>query len=590
MSTPRGELVFAGPGGLVVVRPDLLKPIHARAPLVVTEVRVHGRRLPGDPFLDAGARGALQIHPGDGGFEVGFAALDYGAPERVRYAYRLLGLSRGWMEADASRRVAAFSNLAPGRYLLEIRASDPSQTWAPQVLRLPVTVLPAWNQTLWFHLLEALGAIGIVLLLVLWRTAHLQHRRRELETLVAERTQVLEAQAAELAEERSRAEALAQSKSDFLANMSHEIRTPLNGVVAVADLLTRSELPEKQRAMAEIIRASGDTLQRLLSDILDVARIESGKITIESAPFDLEAMVRSVAGLSQLKCDEKGVQLAVDVSPQVDRLVIGDMVRVRQVVTNLLSNAVKFTEKGEVRLSVERATPDRIRFTVADTGVGFAMSDKSKVLGRFEQADSSITRRFGGTGLGLSICCDLAGLMGGVLDCEGRPGQGARFWMELPLQAAAATESLEGAAACASSASEMEDRPLRILLADDHPTNRKVVELMLQGGLAELTMVEDGRQAVDAFGQGVFDVVLMDMQMPVMDGLSAIAAIRRHELADGLRRTPVVMLTANALPEHVAEARAAGADLHLAKPFTAKALYDAITCALSTEETLEAAA
>ncbi len=586
--TPSGELVFAGRGGLEVVRPDLLKPIKAHAPLVVTEVRVHGRLLPGDPFLGMGARGSLQIHPGDGGFEVGFAALDYGAPERVRYAYRLLGVSRAWTEADASRRLAAFNNLAPGRYQLEIRASDPSQTWAPQLLRLPVTVLPAWNQTLWFQLLEVLASIAVVLLLVRWRTAHLQHRRRELESLVAERTQVLEAQAVELAEARLRAEAMAQSKSDFLANMSHEIRTPLNGVVAVADLLTRSALPEKERGMAEIIRSSGDTLQRLLSDILDMARIESGKITIECAPFDVDAMVRSVAGLSQLKCDEKGVQLAVDVSPQIDRLVFGDMVRVRQVVTNLLSNAVKFTEKGEVRLSVERVTPARMRFTVTDTGVGFAMSDKSKVLGRFEQADSSITRRFGGTGLGLSICCDLAGLMGGVLDCEGELGRGARFWMELPLAPAAEEETRDAAANPA--AGEMEDRLMRILLADDHPTNRKVVELMLHDGLAELTMVEDGRQAVDAFQMGGFDVVLMDMQMPVMDGLSAIAEIRRLELAGDLRRTPVIMLTANALPEHVAEARAVGADLHLAKPFTAQALFDAINLALSTEEALEAAA
>ncbi len=587
--TRSGDLVFAGRGGLEVVRPERLQPIRTRAPLVVTEVRVHGRPLAGDPFLDTGARGALQIHPGDVGFEVGFAALDYGAPERVRYAYRLLGASRAWTDIDASRRLAAFSNLAPGRYQLEIRASDPAQTWPTQALRLPVTVLPAWNQTLWFHVLEVLASVALVVLLVRWRTAHLQHRRSELESLVAERTHVLEAQAAELAEARLRAEAMAQSKSDFLANMSHEIRTPLNGVVAVADLLTRSELPEKQRAMAEIIRSSGDTLQRLLADILDMARIESGKITIECAAFDVDAMVRSVAGLSQLKCDEKGVQLAVDVSPQIDRLVIGDMVRVRQVVTNLLSNAVKFTERGEVRLSVERTSPERMRFTVTDTGVGFAMADKAKVLGRFEQADSSITRRFGGTGLGLSICCDLAALMGGVLDCEGEPGVGARFWMELPLEAST-VEALDDAAPSAPAAGEMDDRPLRILLADDHPTNRKVVELMLHGGLAELTMVEDGQQAVDAFRTGSFDIVLMDMQMPVMDGLSAIGEIRRLERCGDLRRTPVVMLTANALPTHVAEARAAGADLHLAKPFTAQALFDAINVALSTDDAKEAAA
>ncbi len=389
--------------------------------------------------------------------------------------------------------------------------------------------------------------------------------------------------AGQLRRARRAADAANRAKSEFLANMSHEIRTPLNGVVAVADMLSRADLPPKEREMAEIIRASGDTLQRLLSDILDVARIEAGQITIESAPFHVGDMVRSVAALSQLKCDEKGVRLVVEVDPDVDHAAMGDLVRVRQVVTNLLSNAVKFTERGEVRLTVQRTASGAARFTVVDTGVGFNMADKSKVLGRFQQADSSITRRFGGTGLGLAICCDLASRMGGALDCDSIPGEGSRFWMELPLEPAEMELVVENEAGAGMSDA------LRILLADDHPTNRKVVELMLEGAAADLTCVEDGQQALDMFRSRRFDLILMDMQMPVMDGVTCIREIRSLEQAGATERTPIVMLTANALPEHVSTAMEAGADLYLAKPFTAASLFDTIAAAFPAPVEAEAA-
>ncbi len=585
------DLLFGGVGGLEIVHPRRYNPTYRTPPLRITEVREHGRVLPGDPFQALAPGAALHLPPSGGGLEVGFAALDYGAPGRVRYAYRLLGASSAWAEVDVNRRLVSFNSLAPGRYTLEIRASDSYGDWRPQVLRLPIVVAPAWDQSLWFHLGEVLVGLGVVLLLVLWRTDHLNRRRRELEQMVEERTyelqdqkhelqtrkDALERQAIELAEARTRAETLAQAKSDFLANMSHEIRTPLNGVVAVADVLARSDLPSRERDMAELIRASGDTLQRLLSDILDMARIESGKITVEIAPFHVGDMVRAVADLSQLRCDEKGIGLQVEIGPDLDEVVTGDMVRVRQVITNLLSNAVKFTDRGEVRMLAERLADGWVRFTVSDTGVGFSMDDKVKVLSRFGQADSSITRRFGGTGLGLSICCNLAALMGGVLDCDSEPGVGSRFWIELPLEPA--SQGLVPEHALKAGSDSNEGAPLRLLVADDHPTNRQVVKLMLDD-VAELTFVEDGAQAVEAFERGAYDAILMDMQMPVMDGLTALGQIRRREQDMGLARTPAIMLTANALPEHVASACAAGADLHLAKPFTASDLFKAIEEAL----------
>ena len=402
------------------------------------------------------------------------------------------------------------------------------------------------------HMIVELGSflVFIVLALLLWQ-AHVARALRRA---------------------RQNAEAANTAKSEFLANMSHEIRTPLNGVVAVADMLARADLGAREQEMVEIIRSSGDTLQRLLSDVLDLARIESGKITIESAPFHVGEMVRGVAALSQLRCEEKGVLLTVAIAPDLDGLVSGDMVRVRQVVTNFLSNAVKFTEAGSIQVTAERTGSGMARFTVVDTGVGFDPASKGRVMGRFQQADSSITRRFGGTGLGLAICAELAGLMGGLVDCESTPGKGALFWMELPLPPA----EVEAAAPLPSSAAPDEGGRLRILVADDHPTNRRVLELMLHD-VADLVSAENGREALDALAAGpAFDLVLMDMQMPVMDGLTAVREIRRLEAAQVRPRLPVIMLTANAMPEHIADAAAAGADLHLGKPFTAETLFDAI--------------
>ncbi len=379
---------------------------------------------------------------------------------------------------------------------------------------------------------------------------------------------------------RRAAEEASRSKSDFLANMSHEIRTPLNGVVAMADALARSELGPREREMVDIVRSSSDTLERLLSDILDTAKIESGQITIESAPFNLADVGRETAALWRTKAEAKGVALEIEIPQDADRLVYGDVVRIRQILTNLVSNALKFTAEGEVRLSVVDVSDDRVRFTVSDTGVGFEAEQKDRIFGRFHQADGSITRRFGGTGLGLAISRELAELMGGELDCDSEPGVGSRFWFETPLPP---VDTVETGAPSATDV-DVEAIPLRILLADDHPVNRKVIEVLLSGASADLVCVADGKEALDAFQAGDFDLVLMDMQMPVMDGLTATSEIRAFELQQGRNRTPVLMLTANAMPEHIEAGRKAGADGHLAKPVTLATLFAAISQVLTPAE------
>ena len=352
--------------------------------------------------------------------------------------------------------------------------------------------------------------------------------------------------ASRLRQAQLKAEAASLSKTEFLANMSHEIRTPLNGVVAVADMLSQAKLPERERKMAEIIRSSGQSLERLLSDVLDLARVEAGQLTIEAAPFHAADLVRAVAALCRLRADEKGLALNTEIDPALERWFVGDTVRVRQILTNFTSNAVKFTAKGAVTIRAEMPSHGRLRFSVIDSGVGFGPEVKARLFGRFQQADGSITRRFGGTGLGLAISRQLASLMDGLVDCESAPGHGSRFWFEAPFAEAAAPEH--------GSDTDVVDAPapraVRVLVADDHATNQMVVKMMLDQFHVESVIVDDGLKAVEALRAGAFDAVLMDMQMPVMDGLEATRTIRREEVASGRPRTPILMLSANALPEH----------------------------------------
>ncbi|WP_313574623.1 ATP-binding protein [Brevundimonas sp.] len=378
------------------------------------------------------------------------------------------------------------------------------------------------------------------------------------------------------------AEAANRAKSEFLANMSHEIRTPLNGVVAMAEALAGRDLREQDRELVNIIRSSGVTLERLLSDILDVARIESGQLAIEPTPFDLEQAARDVVALWAPLALDKGVELRLGYDAALARRVVGDAVRLRQVLTNLISNALKFTQAGSVTLNVDLLDQDRVRFAVVDTGIGFDAEFKSRIFHRFQQEDGSITRRFGGSGLGLAISDDLVRLMGGELDCDSPPGEGARFWFELSLPPAEAGEDQMDESVFTPAALPRTDREgvPRVLLADDHPANRKVIEVMLEPLGVELTAVEDGAQALAAFREGGFDLVLMDMQMPVMDGLTATAEMRAYERRTGAEPTPILMLTANAMSEHVEASHRAGADGHLTKPLSVAGLTRAVAEAL----------
>jgi PAS domain S-box-containing protein len=388
---------------------------------------------------------------------------------------------------------------------------------------------------------------------------------------------------------RDAAEAANRAKSEFLANMSHEIRTPLNGVMGVASALGRTALSESQQEMVGLIASSAETLESLLSDVLDLARIESGRLELKAEDFDLAQSVRDVAALFEPSARAKGLDLLVELSPAADGVYVGDAPRIRQVISNLVSNAVKFTARGSVRIRVAAAPAEAgasLTLSVADTGIGFDAEAGKRLFERFEQADGSITRRYGGTGLGLAISRSLAEAMGGGLSATSQPGHGSTFTFELtlPRSSAAAPAPLSAP----EDAPEVDLSQLRVLLAEDHPTNRRVVELILNAAGVDLTSVENGAEAVNAWAQGRFDLILMDMQMPVMDGLTATRAIREREGRDGLARTPIFALTANAMPEHAKASLEAGADGHLTKPIAAEALLRTVAEAATRPPTADA--
>jgi signal transduction histidine kinase/NO-binding membrane sensor protein with MHYT domain/CheY-like chemotaxis protein len=383
-----------------------------------------------------------------------------------------------------------------------------------------------------------------------------------------------------LAQARDAAEAANRAKSEFLANVSHELRTPLNGVLGIAEVLASTPLNERQQEMVDTIRASGATLDELVSDIIELARLEAGKASAAAEPFDLGPTMEAVASPYRLQARKKKIGFSLEIAPEAAGRVLGDAQGLRQILSNLLSNAVKFTDHGEVRLTVERPDPTggRIRFVVHDTGIGFDQTFKAHIFERFQQMDGSSTRRHGGSGLGLAISKQAAGLMGGELDCESAPGQGSAFTLtlELPLEGASKAMPAPEAAAVAPEDTLADPLPLKVLVVDDHPTNRRVVEMILDTVGAERVSVENGQEALEAYINERFDVVLMDIQMPVMDGLTATQKIRLMEKEEHRPSTPVIILSANAMPEHIAAGRAAGADRHLAKPISAAALLNVI--------------
>ena len=381
---------------------------------------------------------------------------------------------------------------------------------------------------------------------------------------------------------RRKAEVANAAKSDFLAVVSHEIRTPMNAVISAANLLRRTRLDAAQREHVSMLIDAGDVLMGLLNDVLDFSKIEAGKMEFESAPMIVRERLSTVVRLWEPRALANGVRLKVRVEPDVPAAVLTDPLRVQQILFNLMSNAVKFTQDGEITISVNWVD-GQLAVAVADTGCGIPAERLGQIFNSFEQADVGTTRRYGGTGLGLSISRKLAELMGGSLTARSIQGEGSTFTVTLPMPV------VEAAAAAPARAVDMvgslEGRS--ILAADDHEVNRRILQLLLEPHGCRLTLVENGAEALAAASDQRFDAILMDMQMPVMDGLEATRRIRAGQRNGA---TPVIALTANALDVHRAAWDAAGVHAFLTKPIDPVMLASTLAEACAAERTTAEAA
>jgi signal transduction histidine kinase/DNA-binding NarL/FixJ family response regulator/HPt (histidine-containing phosphotransfer) domain-containing protein len=383
-----------------------------------------------------------------------------------------------------------------------------------------------------------------------------------------------------LARARDIAEAASRARSEFLAMMSHEIRTPMNAVLGLTGSLLETSLDESQRKSAEAIQEASDGLLKILNDILDLSKLDAGKLDFEPLPFSLEAVIDNTRSMIDARAAEKGLMTRVEIAPDLPKALVGDANRIRQIVLNLASNAVRFTPSGEVVISARCVRRDETRATVRvavrDTGVGIAPDRLGSLFTNFVQADASIHRQYGGTGLGLAICKRLVDQMGGGISVESVLGRGSTFWFEVSLPLAGLADLEQGnvstSAVGLSETLGRLGRPLRVLVAEDNATNQLVVRRMLNDFAIDLHIANDGVEAVAAATQGDFDVVFMDVRMPRMDGLEATRAIRAH---DGRRAAvPIIALTANAFADDVKACRDAGMNDFVAKPIRKQILID----------------
>ncbi|QKG57624.1 response regulator [Hymenobacter sp. BRD128] len=555
-----------------------LRPGQLPAPsLVSTGAEVDGESRPG-------ALGTLPA----GRHRVSFAfqgvSLGPGGAAGLQYRYRLRGLADDWSHPSPVGE-AQFAGLGAGRYLLEaqVRRAAPGAPWSAVATRAFAIATPWWRTPLAL-VLELLALAAALVAVVRTREGVLRRQKLQLENTVRERTSELRQKNhdiehinAELLVARDAAEASRRAKAQFLANMSHEIRTPMNAVIGLTNLLQQTPTTTEQSEYLTAIGSSSQNLLVILNDILDSSKMEAGKLTLEQVAFRLPEAVRGLSTLFRYAADSKGLSLRVTVADAVPEAVVGDPVRLQQVLVNLVSNALKFTRQGGVAVRVglapgPAAEPGHValRFEVQDTGIGIPSDKLAAIFEDFSQANTSTTREFGGTGLGLSIARNLVQLHGGQLGVSSEEGAGSQFYFELTYPVAEASQARLTAVAGPLPPFEP---ALRVLVAEDNQLNQLVARKTLENWNVHVVIAENGRLAVERVLTAAepFDAVFMDIQMPELDGYAAARTLRQH--CPDAARLPIIGLTASVLPEDRSLALAAGMNDILAKPFEPAALY-----------------
>lgn len=592
--TGNGEMFFGGSYGVNAFHPSSVKG-NPHPPAMVLMVSKNFKVI---ASIDASTNEdkEIRLSSKDEAISFKFAALDYLNPQQNQYAYELEDFDEDWVYCGTNRTVN-YTHIDPGHYVFRVKGSNSDNVWNETGISVKLEVVPMIWETTWFKWLMVL--IGFIILLLVYRSWAVERQRKALELQVAEKTKELKMSSENAREMALRAESANQAKSRFLTNISHEIRTPISGIIGITDLILQSALPEPQQSNFIMIKRSAQQLMEVLDDILDFSKIEAGQLNLDYMPFELPPLLNEVKDHVNAQVERKGLKFNISIHDNVPDTIINDPQRLKQVLFNLVGNAVKFTEKGSVTVSVkmEKGEKHTLHFSVSDTGIGIPVERQQYIFESFTQVNGSMSREHTGIGLGLAIARQLIELMKGKIWLESQPNQGSTFHFTLPFQLRENQQKPEitGKTGTEETGSKQEkdeseekhrlmsqlsrlSHKVRILVVEDNPINRKVAVKHIQSIKIPVDAVEDGTLAVEAVKKEKYDLILMDVQMPKMDGLTATKTIRQ-ELE--MRDIVIVAMTAHAMKEDKQECLDAGMNDYITKPFKPTQLYHVLSKWLS---------